>query len=1022
MKRFVEWLDRNHVAIVFATTVLIVASIFSYFNLPKDVFPYGEFPRFQIITDIGFASLNATENNVTRPIEAALKTVPNVLEVRSVTERGTSTIDIYLRWGSNLNQAFQYVQSKLDQTRSLLPANASVEVVRMNTSTFPMSEYGMWSEIYDLKQLYTLVRYSVIPKLIGTDGVYGLTVVGGEEPEIWVKLDPQKLIQYNLNATEIGLTLDNANKVSFLGKVTKDHQDFFAVGGERVSDLKSIGDIVVATRMNEPVYLKDVSRIEDFHSDVRRIVSVNGHKGLFIDVQKQPDADSLNVSKRLDEKMSEIEKSFMGKLHITKWDLSDFVSSSIHGILFDIFIALIIILFIVYYVMTKIRYALPIILVLPVVVIIEFLVLKLVGQTINIMTLGGLSAAIGIIADNAIVVTENYVRFKSDHQITSPLVASLSSIVPITVWATVVSIVVFIPLSILSGVSGLFFRPLAVTLATTLVISLISAILIIPLLIKYFVEREDRVHAENEEKTIFIILKKRYFKILDRALRSKRFVIGVTIGLIVLSLLAFLKLPNGFLPEWDEGDIVIDYRAPSGTSIQATDAMMDQVEKMIQIFSDVQTYIRKTGTHMGTSFAATTQGEIVILLKKNRKKSTFRVMNELRELVSEKLPSLETDFHQIISDRLGDLTGVAKPIVVNLIGNNMDELWKAAQTVKEKLSQIKGLNGVLIDMPPEQKEIKVTANKENASLLGVSLTDIYNHAQLALYGQEVSNLQRGLQTISIRQFYEGDFRKNLDSIAQIPIFTANGGILSLGKLASFVMMDQIPEIHHQNGSIVISVNAEISGRSLGAVVKDIKGVLETIKSDTFTTELTGNYKNQQTSFAELLFVLFFSVVLILAALLFIFESYKTSLAVFLGTLCSATFVIFGLFLTRTEFDVSSFTGMITVIGIVVNNGILVIEFVERFRREGKSLHESIREAGAIRFRPVMITNLAAMAGFIPMALNIGHGGEVLRPFSIAMISGLIGSMIFSLVFMPIFYSILHENRFSPIGKIKLAQK
>jgi multidrug efflux pump subunit AcrB len=349
-------------------------------------------------------------------------------------------------------------------------------------------------------------------------------------------------------------------------------------------------------------------------------------------------------------------------------------------------------------------------------------------------------------------------------------------------------------------------------------------------------------------------------------------------------------------------------------------------------------------------------------------------------------------------------------VVVNIIGNEFEDLREAAQATKDKLSQVPGLHSVLIDMPPPQKENKVFANKENASLLGVSLSEIFHHAELALYGEVVSNVQRGLEAIPIRQLYEGNFRNDIDSLMKIPIFTQNGGILPLGKLASFKLVDQDPEIHHKNGALVMSVTAEIAGRPLGAVVKDIKNALASLKGGDYIAELAGDYQNQQKSFRELLFVLLISIVLILAALLFIFESYKTSLAVFLGTLCSATLVIFGLFITRTEFDVSSFTGMIAVMGIVVNNGILVIDFVERFRREGKSVHESIWEAGQIRFRPVLITNLAAMAGFIPMAFNIGHGGEVLRPFSIAMISGLIGSMVFSLVFMPVFYDLLHRER------------
>ncbi len=1010
MKKLINWLDKNHIAIMFTIVVAAVASIYMYFDLPKDVFPKGDFPRFQIIADIGFASLQETEINVTRPIEEAVKTVPNVTEVRSVTERGTSTIDIYLKWGTNLNQAFQYIQSKISQVRSSLPGNIDISIVRMTTSAYPMSEYGIWSDKFSQKELFTLVRYSIIPKLIGVDGIYGLTVIGGEEPEIWVKFDPKQLIKYNLDTTSIGNIIDNANKVSFIGNVLKDKNAFFATGGNKFSDIKKIGDVVVASRMGQPIYLKDVATIEDTHADLRRIISVNGHKGLIVDVQKQQNADGLKLSKNLDEKLSEIDKEFKGQLHITKWDLSDFVASSIHGITFDIFIGIIIILLIVYYVMHKFRYSLPVILVLPVVILFEFLVLKILGLNVNIMTLGGLSAAIGIIADNAIVITENYVRFKVEHKAEDTLSSSMEYIVPITIWATVVSIIVFVPLNILSGVSGLFFKPLALTLATTIIISLLMAVFVIPVFIKYFIENYQGKVLEVKERFLFEKAKKLYFKLLNTALKFKWAVVILAFLLIVLGSLVFFRLPNGFLPEWDEGDIVFDYVAPGGTSIYATDKIMSKVEEIIKKTPEVKMYIRKTGTHLGTPFAPSNVGEIVILLNKNRKISTFRVMNKLRDEVSKAMPNLDTDFHQMLPDRIGDLTGVTKPVVINIIGNDLDKLRSIAEEVKEKLEKIKGLNSVLIDLPPAQKEIKVSANQENASLLGVSVGDVFLHAQLALYGEVVSNLQNGLQTIPIRQFYNGDFRNNMENISRVPVYTQNGGVLPLGKLATFTLVDEIPEIHHKNGSLVVNVNAEISGRFLGDVVKDIKNSLSTIQDGNFTTELTGSYQDQQRSFGELLSVLLISIVLILALLLFIFESYKTSLAVFLGTLCSATFVIFGLLITRTEFDVSSFTGMITVMGIVVNNGILVIDFVERFRRNGKNVIDSIKEACNLRFRPVLITNLAAMAGFLPMALNIGHGGEVLQPFSIAMISGLVGSMFFSLLVMPTFYLIAHKTR------------
>lgn len=1009
MIRLINWLDKNHIAIVFSIAILAIVSIYTYGKLPKDVFPRGEFPRFQIIADIGFASLQETEIRVTRPIEEALKGVPNVTEIRSATERGTSTIDIYLNWEANLNQAFQYIQSQINETKGVLQNNIDISVTPMTTSAFPMSEYGVWSDAYDQEQLYSLVKYTIIPKLIGVEGVYGLSVIGGMQPEVWVKFNPDQLIKYNLDTATISNALSGINQVSFVGKVYQDGDVLFATVGNQLSDIRALENIVVATRMGKPVYLKDIANVGDFHEPQRRIVSIDGHEGLIIDVQKQQNADSVKLSKILDEKFDEISKEFKGDLHVTKWDLSEFVASSIHSIMFDIVIAIFIILMITYYIMHRFRFALPIIIVLPIIILFEFLVIKALGLNINIMTLGGLSAAIGIVADNAIVITENYVRFKSERKTNNVLAESMSYILPITIWATLVSIVVFIPLNILSGVSGMFFKPLALTLSTTIIISLIMAVFVMPVFIKYFIENYKGELKERKERYFFAKAKEIYIKLLNVALRAGVGVVGLTALFFLLGIYLFLKIPTGFLPEWDEGDIVFDYIAPAGTSIDGANEMMAKVEAIVEKIPEVKMYVRKTGTHLSVPYAAPNVGEIIILLNKDRDLSTFQVMDKLRREVSAVLPDLETDFHQILPDRIGDLTGISKPVVVNVIGDDIQVLMNAALEIQKRLEKVEGLNSVIIDMPPPQKEIKLSVNQENASLLGVNVGDIYRYAQLALYGEVVSNFQKGLQTIPIRMLYQGDYMNKMDDIEKIPIYTPNGGVLPLGKIATFTLADEITEIHHKNGSLVVNINAEISGRSLGNVVTDVKNILSSLPRGDYTTELAGSYQGQRQSFLELIEILIISVVLILVFLLFIFESYKTALTVFIGTLCSASFVIFGLFLTRTEFNVSSFTGMITVMGIVVNNGILVVYFIERFRKTQSNIIDAINEACDLRFRPVLITNLAAMAGFLPMALNIGQGGEILQPFSIAMISGLVGSMFFSLVVMPTFYLIGHRK-------------
>jgi len=1012
MKRWVEWLISRQIALLFGLAVLMVAGVWAFAGLPKDVFPNAAFPRFRVVADLGFSSLQNTDINVTRPLEQALKTVPDVLEVRSVTERGTSTIDLYLRWGSDLKQDLQFVQSTIDQVRAGLPAGLSMVVTKMTTSTYPLSEYGLWSPTLDQKQLFSAVKYGLIPRLIGVDGVASLTVVGGEEPEVWVRLDPRKLVQYDLDAAALENAVDHANKASFLGFVATGPQSLFVVGGRELPDIATLKSVVVASRMGRPVRLGDIAEISDAHALVRRIVSVDGHKGLFIDVCKQPDADALKVSAALDARFSGEIKALGTDVHVSHWDLSDFVRQSIQGILFDILAGVVIILGIVLLVLRRLRFAMPIVLIMPVVLVTEFLVMRLLGQTINIMTLGGLSAAIGIIADNAIVLTENHVHMRAHRGRKGSLIASMQSIVPITVWATVVTVIVFIPLSLLSGVPGLFFGPLAVTLASTIVLSLIAAVVVLPVFLNHFVENESKAVALGSEKAeagFFRFAQTLYDRALVLALARQKTLAWAVAGALGAAALLFVHLPSGFLPDWDEGDIVLDSVQAAGTNIQEADRVSRIMEGIVGAEPEVRMYIRKTGTGLGDPYVTPNIGEIVILLKADRKRSTFEIMDDLQVRLNKALPDVDVDLHQILPDRLGDLTGEAKPIVVSVVGDDPEALWQAAQGLKAGLETVAGLNGITVNMPEAQPEIEVLPDYGRMALLGLDPDSAFFYSQLALYGDEATSLQHGLQSTPVRFFFEGDFLTKPAGIAAIPIYTANGGVLSLGRIARYLEQSTHPEIHHKNGALNIDVDAELGDRPLSDVVVDVKKVLAGMGRPGVHFELEGNYKNQQTSFHELLLVLGLSVVLILAALLFVFDSWRAAMAVFLGTLASGSFVIYGIALTGIDFDVSSFTGLITVMGIVVNNGILVIAFVVRNQDRGLKPLTAVREACSLRLRPVLITNLAAIAGFLPMALGLGKGAEVLRPFSIAMISGLVGSMAFSLLVMPVFYLLIQKS-------------
>ncbi len=1008
MERLLYRVLHYHLPVLFLAFLAIVLGIYSYTILPKDVYPESHFPRFQIIADTGYGSLKETELSLTLPMEQTLRTVPGVESVVSVTERGTSTVDLFMNWGADLTEAYQFVQAKMNEIRGQLPPDLYLQILRVSASSYPMSEYGIWSEKLSLRDLNTFVQYSVVPRLVGIEGIYSLSVVGGLETQVWIRLDSRKMAAYNLDPLSLEEAIQKASHYSFLGRVDDTSNSFLGFGGKQLRSLEDIRSIVVATRMGRSIRLGDIAQIEDSHAIPRRLVSISGHPGLIIDVRKQEKIDGIRLSQELDKRLASLVAESDAGLHTIKWDMSDFVRDSLQSVLISIGIGSLLIVLITYYFLNRLRYALPVIFMLPLIVIMEFFVLRLFGQTINIMTLGGLAAALGILSDNATVLTENYIRNQNLQKGVKGFVATSARILPPMFSATFVSLVIFLPLGLLGGVPGLFFKSLLFTLASSVILSLIATLFLTPILIRYFVGFKG-VEEKNQDRKMVRTLTEFYVRTLESAIHHRKILLIFLGGFVVTTGALFQFIPGGFIPESDEGKIILDYVAPEGISLEKIDRRMHEVEKMILSVPEVDFLIRKSGTSLASPFKASNKGEVVIVLKNNRKKDVWKVIENLQESMKSSFPEIDVDFFQILPDRLGDLTGSRKPILINVTGQDQELLMTTARKIQGKLQKIKGLSGVLVDLPNPTKEIRIQAREGSANLLGLFDDDLSRYARIALYGEEVGIMPRGLQQIPITLTFDRDIT-TVEQLRKLPIFTPEGGLLPLERLAKIEIEEEYPETYHRNGTPVVSVSAEIGGgRSLSEVIIDIQKALKEMKNERVGIELLGDYKNQQQSFRELLMVLSLGILLIFGILLFLFKEYRTAIIVFLGTVTSMTFVVPGLLFTGTLFDVSSFTGLIAVMGIVANNGILVMKFAEENRENGMRVSEALLEAGRLRFRPVLITNLTTFAGFLPLALNFGGGGEVLRPFSIAILSGLTGSVFFSLIVMPILYSMFHRE-------------
>ncbi len=502
------------------------------------------------------------------------------------------------------------------------------------------------------------------------------------------------------------------------------------------------------------------------------------------------------------------------------------------------------------------------------------------------------------------------------------------------------------------------------------------------------------------------MLKQGYLRLLKVSLLHPGFVVLFITVAVGGAGLVLSHIPSGFLPEWDEGIVVIDLYGPQGASLAEMDRLTKPLDQLLQRDSDVEMTVRKLGTGMGTPYTVPNVDEVVVKLKAQRSDSTFDFLKRLRAHAATLMPSVEMDFHQVLADRLNDLSGTGKPINVKVFGKNWSEVWAASQRVEGALKKVGGLNSLKIDAPPQEKEVRVDVRQARAALLGLQVNDVAAYSVVAGWGAVVTSFPRGLENIPIRVLYKRDY--SLDELRQLPVYTPEGGFLPLGRLAQLREVSAVTEVQHDNGSLVMHVTAELGSRPLSEVVKDLQLQLNQLQLNGATCQLSGTYASQQESFQQLIELLGLSVIFILGILLFLFESYRTALAVFLGTLASGSTVLYGLAITGTQLDVSSFAGLITVLGLVVNNGILVVKYIERLHKD-LPLAEALKEAGGQRFRPVLITNLAAIAGFLPMALKWGSGGEVLQPFSVAMVSGLTASMLFSLIAMPVLYKLFHRE-------------
>ena len=1033
------WYTRYSKALIFLTLILGIAGIYISFSIPIAVFPTTDFPRVIIGVDNGVMPIDQMMVTITRPIEEAVNSVPGLQQVRSITSRGSAEIDLFFDWHADMVTTLQLVDAALSHIRTELPATATLQTHRLTFASFPIIGYSLTSDTVPQTQLWTLANYQLKPRLNRLDGVATVVVQGGQEPEFHITPDPAKLLEASVTVSDILDAVRRTNLIDSPGLLEQNHQLYLGLVNGQVIDPQQLGEIVIkTTSAGIPVRIRDVAMVGPGVKPVYTVVTANGKPAILLNISRQPDSNTVEVANEVHAEIARIQKTLPLGIKLTPfYDQSEIVTESIKSVRDAILIGIVLASLIMVLFLHDWGTSIVAVLVIPVTVVTTFIVLKLLNQSFNLMTLGGLAAAVGLVIDDAIVVVENVALHRDAGQGRLEAISSaLSEITKPLVFSTITPIVVFVPLIATTGVTGVFFRALAVTVSASLFTSLALALTWTPTLSQYFIRDRKGGHAlidpemseadrmlAAEEASItgrFRKLVDFYERCLRFALERPKWMAVFSVVLIVASYFCYKALGSDLLPAMDEGGFVLDYIMPPGSSLQETNRVLNHVEQMVREIPDVEGYSRRTGLQLG--LAAVTEantGDIAVKLKNKRSRSVYQVMADLRAQIKKEEPALDVEFIQVLQDMIGDLSNAPEPVQIKLFSPNASELNTWAPQVADTISKVPGVVDILngIDNTISNPATVFQVNPTVAARAGFTPEEVAIDATAILEGEPAATpIITNDIAYTIRVRYPDSNRSSLDAMSNTLLNSSSGHTATLGSLAEIRNLPGQTEIRRENLQRDVTVTSRLEGTDLGSAMKAVqKAVDGTHLPPSIRVTYGGTYEEQQKSFHDLMMVLVLAIVLVFVVLLFEFRTLAAPVAILASAILSTSGVFLALLITRTDFNIASFMGLIMVIGIVAKNGILLLDADQKFRAAGLSSEESMIQAGRRRLRPILMTALAAVAGMLPLALALGAGSQMLQPLAIAVIGGLTISMVLSLIITPaVHYYLSHESPASEV--------
>lgn len=977
--------------------LILAGGAFSYKNLKTSLFPNVTFPKIKIIADSGEQPVDKMMIEVTKPIEDAIKRVEYLSLVRSATTMGSCEISAYMEWGSDIDLDKQQVESQIARIKSSLPPDIEITVEKMNPSILPVMGYSVFSDTKSQIELKIIAEYIIKPYLSRIQGVVSVQVIGGKVKEYRIIPDEMKLKLLKINPQEIVDILQQTGFIRSTGYTTDYNRLYLTVTDATVRNKQQLEDLVLVNNGVRKIKVSDVAKVAISERNEYIRIKADGKDVPLIAVLKQPESNLIDVADKVTASVKELEKILPAGVTLKPYyNQSEFVHDSIRSIIDVLWIGLLLSIVVVVIFLRSVKASGAILITIPLTLALTFISLSVLGYDFNIMTIGAIAAAIGLIIDDAIIVVEQIHRTHEEfpERLPRELVGkAITFLFPAMVSSSLATIVILIPFELMTGIAGAYFKILTMTMIITLVCSFFVTWIGLPVVYLLFsrnkpMVKKIEIHKIKTHKWIEFFILRPYISILFIAL--------LIIGIVFV----IPKLPTGFLPDMDEGSIVLDYTSPPGTSLQETDRLLSEVDKIIETIPEVKTYSRRTGTEMGFFITEPYSGDYLIELNKNRKKKTEEVADDIRKKVESAIPALTVDFGQVITDMLGDLMKSVQPIEIKIFGDDHKKLEELSKQVADSVSKVTGtadvFDGIIVSGPI----ISIIPKEDVLKQFGLRSSDLQAQAEAWLGGIVVGSIPEKEQYTDIRFIYPLNNMTSFARIKNIMISTPGGEDFPLGKFADFSIQSGVSEIQRENLQTLGAVTARLDNRDLGSVIKDIQKKLSGIKlPPSYQIVYGGSYAEQQQSFSELLKILIISGLLVFLIVLFMFRDLKLSGIVILISSLGIAGGLVALYLTNTPLNVGSYTGLIMIVGIIGENSIFTIQ---QFLTELKNsdVNGALSYAISARLRPKLMTATGAIAALTPLALGLGTGSQMHQPLAIAVIGGLVMALPLLLIVLP----------------------